>query len=382
MRPKKPRFLAGVQLVDNLYPDPRKRPGFYSYVRPDGTKKSFQAPTVEEANRVAQEANGLRDQYIPTAEIKLSRGMTAYHLPAYIQYREKINAGLKSKHSWRNRKYALKLFAAAFPRLGQIELPQIRTWWDELTHSQQKLRMAEFRRFFNWLMGECLVPRVKYNPFTTADDVARLLLKEKPKKARQVLTEINFHRIHKAAGKLGYTALQLAMDISLYTLLREGDVVRLRFDRHLDDDQLRTVVSKSDAQRGTARATRLCWDLEEHPKLRTLINRARELSLTNKRCPYLVSHKPKRRVWNDEGKDHICQVTPDRLSRMFNESMRACKISGTSFHEVRGLAITLYKRAGYNEKEIQQIAAHESVGTTRGYMDPAELPFEHVQLKM
>jgi len=106
------------------------------------------------------------------------------------------------------------------------------------------------------------------------------------------------------------------------------------------------------------------------------LDRARELSLINKRCPFVVSHTPEKRVWN-ENKEHFCQVTNDRLSRMFHE----CRgDSGTTFHEVRGLAATLLKTAGNTKEQIKEVMAHESLSTTLDYMNPDDLPFENVTI--
>jgi hypothetical protein len=171
------------------------------------------------------------------------------------------------------------------------------------------------------------------------------------------------------------------MGISLYTTAREADVCGLKWDRNLVDGHLRMIVSKSEAQKGHARAARYEWDLAEHPELKKLIDRARELSLVNKRCPFIISHTPKRRVWNEE-KEHLHQVTGDRLCRMFREVMEDCDIEGTSFHEVRGLSSTLYKKAGYTTEQIRGLMAHEHVSTTLGYQDASALPFEAITMRL
>ena len=381
MRPKKPRFVDGVRLSDNLYTDPRGRIGYYSYRRPDGTKKTFQADTPHIANELAEQANNAIGVDHPALKKIPSQDQLEYHKDTYIKYRERITPKLKEKASWKNRKYTIGLFAKEFPQLSHIKIEPIREWWDGLTYHQQKLRMAEFRRLFNWLMAEGLTPKIKYNPFTTADDLPRLMLKEKPQKERLPLTQLQYEKIYKKAPSMGYEALCIAMSISRYTTLREADICALRLDKNIVDNKLRTVVSKSAAQRGVTRAVRLEWDLEEHPVLRKIINRARKLALKNKACPFIVSHKPKRRVWNQD-KDHLHQVTNDRLSRMFKEVMEECGISETSFHEVRGLSSTLYRLEGYNNSEIQEVMGHESERTTEGYQNLDEIPHIPVTMKL
>jgi len=380
MRPKKPRFIDGVQLADNLYPDNKKRAGRYRYKRPDGSYKGFATESVEEANMIAEDANSKRHIDLPVERRTPLRDQLAFHVPQYIEYQEKINPDLKRKKSWGNRRYALHQFKDSFPQLRDLTHQGIRSWWDELTYHQQKLRMAAFRAFFNWLMAKDLTPKLDYNPFTTADDKPKLLLKAKPMKQRRALTQEGFKKIHKQAGEMGYEALQIAMDISRYTTLREGDVCRLKWS-DIQGGELRVVISKSVAQKGSARATRHKWTLANHPSLKRSIDRARELSLQHKRCPFIVSHKPRRRVWN-ESKEHLYQVTADRLSRMFAEARDKVEIKGTTFHEVRGLSATLMKKAGYTNNDIQNLMAHESVITTIGYQDASELPYNEVELKL
>lgn len=384
VRPKKPRIVDGVELVENLYPDPRKRPGYYRYRRADGTDKIFQARDVHRANEIAKSANANRDTIVVKESRGVGRRHLAYHVPLYIDYQQQLNPSLKGKRSWKNRIYALHQIAEHFRALplGGITWAHISQWWDDLTYNQQKLRHAEFRKFFNWLMAQGLVPKLQYNPFTTADDRPRLLVKQKPPKSRQALTLSQYWAIYHRAGEVGLEALQIAMALSLLTTWRREDVVTLRWDRNLQDRNLQLVVAKSAAQKGHARAARQAWNLDQYPALARVINRARELSLQNRRCPYVVSHWPQRRVWN-QGKEHLGQVTPERLSRMFAEVRDECGISGgQSFHEIRGLASTLYRIAGYSVESIQSLMAHENKGTTLGYQDADALPYTPMEFML
>lgn len=376
MRPKKPRFVDSVQLADNLYKDNKGRPGHYRYKQSDGSFSNFQAPTPLEANASAEAANLDRDAVDPENPA-IRRSQIAYHVPHYIAYMERINPDLTPKPAWKIVQYSLHQFARDFDRLAQITRPSLQTWWDGLTYYQQKQRQAAFRRFFNWLSGEGLVPRLGFNPFTLSDDRPRLLLKLKPVKARPPLTEAGYLQVWKKAGELGYQALQVAMGLSLYTALREGDLCRLQWSENLVDGELRVVVSKSEAQKGSARASRLAWNLADHSFLKQRIDQARELSLINGRCPYILSHRPARRVWN-QNKNHLSQVMPDRLSRMFAEARDAAGLSGVAFHEIRGLSATMYRAAGYSNLQIQALMAHEDIATTQGYQDASALPFESV----
>lgn len=71
----------------------------------------------------------------------------------------------------------------------------------------------------------------------------------------------------------------------------------------------------------------------------------------------------------------------ERLGRMFAETMEACGIKGTSFHEVRGLGKTLMQEQGYALEDIRDLMAHEDISTTAAYGDPSKIPYKRVTLK-
>jgi integrase len=381
MRPKKPRFHDGVQLADNLYLDPRGRPGYYRYKDRAGRHLTFQSASVAEANLTAEEANKIRDEDPAIQVEQPKREQISFHVPLYVAKMERLNPKLKKSSEWKNNKYSFHQFARHFVTLRSITHESLTSWWDDLTFHQQKRRQASFRRWFNWMMGESLLPKIKFNPFTLSDDVARLLVKLEPDKARPLCTQMAFRKIYKNAPEFGYECLQIAMGISAYTTLREGDICSMRFKKNIVDGKLQVVIQKSESQKGATKAARLSWTLSEHPVLKKLIDRARELALINKGCPFVINHTPKRRAWN-ETKEHICQVLPERLYRMYVEVAAAVGLKGQVFHEIRGLASTLYRIAGHENKEIQNLMAHESIDTTIGYQDPDELPYTEIKIKI
>jgi len=374
------RFYQDTELADNLYPDSRGREDRWRYKNPESRKwvNFKEKMSVEQANALAGQMNKLVDDgFYVTRAIPPSERLTNYIIQ-YINYQESLDPRLQEKDSWTNRKYAMAQFAREFENIRSLEMTVIRNWWDQLTFSQQKLRLSAFRKFFNYLMSQGLTPRLKFNPFTTADDLPRLLLKAKPLKKRNPCNQNIFNEIRQRAGEQGFECLQIAMDISRYTTLREGDICRLKWEKNIVDNCLKVIVAKSEAQKGTARATRLSWDLKQHPLLKSYIDRARESSLINRRCPFVISHTPKRRAWNDE-KEHLYQVLPERICRMFKK----CRgNSGTTFHEIRGLSATLMKIAGNTNSQIQEIMSHESVRTTEGYQNAADLPYIPVTIQL
>ncbi|MDT2076543.1 MAG: hypothetical protein RMX26_11210, partial [Planktomarina sp.] len=138
MRPKKPRYFNGIQLADNLYPDPRKRFGYWQYRRLDNGKKlTFLVNTVQQANQRAVELSSLlnagfnSDSQIPTVK------QLAHYLPLFFEHHEKLAPKDIDKASWKNRKNHLKRFAEKFPDVTLITHEAIELWWDELTPDQQ-----------------------------------------------------------------------------------------------------------------------------------------------------------------------------------------------------------------------------------------------------
>ncbi|MEM1113221.1 MAG: hypothetical protein AAGI11_15020 [Pseudomonadota bacterium] len=391
-RPKKPRVLDGVVLEENLFTDTRKRPGYFRYLQPSGKLKTFSvlpltgADAAREANRMAAEANQERDS-APVLS-KIPRESIAYQIPLYINWREKTESKLHGKASWENRKRALRGFGRDFQSLplARIHWNALKDWWEELTFHQQKARHAEFRRLFNWLMSEGLCRSLPHNPFTSNDALARLYpMGEKERAVVRIRSKEEFWILYNAASK--YPALQIAMGISLVTIMREGDICALQFSEHLEGDLLKKVISKSEGQRGTVGAARLQWSNTRHVLLKRLLARAREEAIKNYGCPYVISHTPRVKKTGTT-KTHACQVTANRLVNMFAEVRDSTNLYKSlpegrrppGFHQIKSLAIKLAKDAGFSMSEIQANSAHTRASTTEGYMEDHQLPYDDAQV--
>ena len=389
-RPKKPRFADGVQLEEHLHTDSKGRPGFWRYLRPDGTWKGFRAETVTEANRLAAEANASRDRIPISDRTAVNRAALAYHVEKYITRRERLDPKLPALKNWRNRRGALRGFARTFAAtpVHKITRTQIAIWWDTLTHHQQGLRHTELRRFFNELAGEGMTPQLDYNPFTTADDRPRLYRSAKPQVARARLTASGFWQIYAKAGEIDMPGLQIAMGISLMTTMRRADICALRLDAHVKGELLQRIIGKSAAQRGDTHAVRLEWDLTTDATLAALVRRARELSLKNFRCPFLISHAPKKRRLGK--REHRYQVTEDRLTKLFAEARDATGLfaelpagqTPPTFHEIRALSSAMFGRQGYDLQAIKGLMAHTDEAVTQLYQSGQELPYVRVTMTL
>ena len=384
-RPKKIRTFNGITLEDNLYPDNKGRENHWRYKRPDGTFKHFHAESTDAAIKIAKFNNERRESYTAiSAKKKRTFGTLAHYVEEYINWRASQSPDLLEKSSWQKRCYALHQFCREITLpLGQIERADIHIWWDTLTGHQQRQRHAELRKFFNYLMGRELLPRLDYNPFTLADDRPRLYKKSRPARKTERLTREGFWNIYHSAGELGYQGLQIAMGISLLTFMREGDILTLKLDKDIENDLLKKTIGKSEEQKGAANASRLKWDLGNYNLLKQLIHKSRELSLQNRRCPFVISHWPKQKRLGQH-KEHMAQVTPRRLISMFNDARKHAgftQANAPTFHSIRSLSDLLATEAGYDIKEVQHAMAHSSEEMTKAYLEGHDLPFEQVNVQ-
>lgn len=373
-RPPKPRIVDGVELPPNLYTDNKGRAGYWRYMRRDGSFKTFQAD-LPEAIRLAVEANAMADNLEKRKAAPPERDSLARRVEEYIVYREGMAPKLKQKTSWKNYAGYLRSFAREFSAtpVHFLELRPIVDWFERLTPHAQRSRRAEFNKFFNWLAVNDLTPRLKSNPFSTADDRPRVLLRPIVESQKGRLDVAAFWAIYDQAGRDGLEYLQIAMGISLVTTWRRGDIVGLRFDQHLFGGYLGKAINKSHEKLGSKAGANLRWRLDDQPLLAALIRRARELSLQHGRCPFLVSMRPERRVMGQD-KAHWAQVLPRRLSDAFTETRDKTRLFDhlpakhrPTFHSVRALASHLYKVAGYDVDRVQLIMAHTDREQTEHY---------------
>jgi len=342
---------TGKPLPHNLYNDPKGRPGVYRYRKPDGSFRLVRLPYAK-AVEAARAANARRIA---------PEGSLPYWVAQYRQWCVDREPPIESRRGWSERQKQLEAWADDWQHVQPIALtvPTLADWWDALTYDQQHNRRAHFSAFCQWCMGKGVM---HCNPFSARDDVARLMEKRKPMKQRGALSLEGFRAIHEAAP----AHIQIAMRISLSTAMRAGDVVALRWDC-IQDGYLCKTIAKSVGQRGATAAAHLKWWLDEHEALKQAIDEARELSMKHRRCPYIVSRPRAREKALGAGLTHSHQCRVEHLSRGFARARDAAGIDGPSFHEVRGLAISLLLQQGQDIAAVQRLAAHTDASITSAY---------------
>ena len=354
--------FTGLPLPANLINDSRGRPNIYRYRKPCGKLEQIEgtyAEVVELAN-LANTKRGTSTQ---------SSASIGFWVARYIEWMEGQNKDIKHKRGWNDRKASLNKFAREqrIP-LRQVSIEELSTWWDALTYDQQHNRRSNYSQFFQWSMSKGVA---KSNPFNKSDAVAHLIEKKKPSKRRlPIVSMAEFNAIYEHAAP----EIQIAMMISLTTTMRAGDIVELTFENSISNSQLQKTINKSSNQRGAMAAAHLSWSLAVHIKLAQTIKIARELSLKNRRCPYIVSKRPQR-LRLRKGCAHSHQCISKDLSRGFTAAAEACGLWGDipgdrtapTFHEVRGFAIDRLLKAGVDIKQVQKLAAHTDESVTSAY---------------
>lgn len=194
--------------------------------------------------------------------------------------------------------------------------------------------------------------------------------------------------------------VQMAMIICMQTTLRRSDLVSLRLDDidpafFLRDNRLHVIPHKSNTNRRRLGPSRLCWDLAKHPDLATLVREARESSLKHARCPFLLHEKPKRiNQKTRDAKEHVAQILPGRMSRLFKEARDAAIEADPNLfkgytpeqmpglHEIRSLASFLYEKQGFDVDKVQELMAHTDEKMTQEYQEGHEVSWVEIDLKL
>lgn len=199
---------------------------------------------------------------------------------------------------------------------------------------------------------------VQDNP--AASTIARI-----EKKSRQRHTVEGLAKIREAAP----VWLQNAIDLALVTAQRREDIVRMRFE-DIRDGYLYVVQEK------TKKSTDAGWlRMQVTPQLQAIITRCRDEIAS----PFLIHRRPAAiNPKYRKSKAHWTEVSCEMLTRAFKEARDVAKpypklsdAEQPTFHEIRALAVHLYKRDG---KDAQRIAGHADEKMTKNYAkDHAEI---------
>ncbi len=352
----RPRSKARQGWPANLYPN---RDG-YKYRHPTTRKETWMGTDKARAFAAAKKLNAM---LMPTNDLvaRVAGGGNTVADAIVIFERDDVPGRKWSTKTAENNNSVIRRIREGFGTqdLDSLSVKDCATFIRTVTESERSRQ--QFRSMLTWILA-CAVEEgwIDSNP-------ALVTRKFTHTRKRARLTTDTYKAIHARAPAW----LQLAMDISLMTLLRRDDVVSLRFTDYRDGC-LWVVPSKTEGSTGVR------MKITVNAELSALLAKARD----DVASPYVVHRLPeKARPSNKRAKDrdHHTQVLPEQLTRAFQDAREAAGITGenqVSFHEIRSLGgALLHNQQGWSKKDVQSLLTHSSAAMTDVYLDGHDVPW-------
>lgn len=265
----------------------------------------------------------------------------------------------KSENTLRETNYKLNNYRRDFGDVPIVEADvRFLTEWLEKFDSYESWRKHKIllSELFDFAVGKGYLDANFGNP-------ARVLLKrQKPPKVRKRLKLDEYFDILNNAPAW----LQNAMEISLQTTLRLGDVLSLRFDQ-IQDGYLFVTPSKTKDLPDS-----INLKIKIGPELAETIKKARNSGIVS---PFIIHRRPKSiQAKHRKNKDHWTQVNPNYVSKEFATARDKSGLfekyktgEAPTFHEIRALSAHMYKLQGRDKGSVQILMGHHSEVMTEMY---------------
>lgn len=251
--------------------------------------------------------------------------------------------------------------------LGECELAPLSVK-DCATFIRDVTPSARARQQFRLVLGWILACAVEEGWMESNPALATRKFTHERKRAR--LTIEDYRKIWEKAPAW----VQVAMDLSLLTLLRREDVVSLRFS-DARAGSLWVVPSKTEGTSGVR------LQIAIGPELEAVLARARDAIVS----PFVVHRLPEKARPQDKravARTHHTQVLPEQLSRAFADARDEAGIVGVNpptFHEIRSLGGALLQEAGWTLQAVQALMGHSSETMTKVYLEGHKTPWAVVE---
>lgn len=230
--------------------------------------------------------------------------------------------------------------------------------------SEQRARRKLLCSFTSYAMIEGALS-LTHNVFKSTGDCFAGY-KPTPAKKRQRITLEQFNAIYAIAPP----HLQNAMELSLLTGFRRGDVCDLQF-KHIEDGFIRKVILKSEAKMGVQGSHKQI-NLRDNKPLLSVVNRCQE---ARQEATHLI-HAP----------NHPA-ISPQKLSELFQRYRDKCGLfndvppeNRPTFHEIRALHVHIRIKAGDQMELVQYDAAHQDIAMTKHYSEGHETEWQPLNI--
>lgn len=351
--------------------------GSYYYKNPTMKEKANLGQDRKRAEQLAQSLNTQyriqQEQEAATLAASVDFGLPTFG-DAFTEFTDKYILDYRLKDSTARLLHQRK--ERLIKELGDIQMPLIDTEiLREVIANSSQFEQSKLKtilmRFFKYAKSTGIHPSHLPNP------VDNLYTDPVPPKQRQRMTLGQYRAIYAESPEW----LRILMTLALHLALRRVDLVNLRFE-DVVGDRIVSSIRKTDTQAREIEATSV--DFPVHPDVRRAIAIARESSLKNGRCPFIVHRTPERQTrraaeaLEQKRMQHPAQVLPQYASKAFNKARDVAKQKSNVFegltirelpslHEVRALSSHLYSKAGYDVEKVKDLMAHTDPDMTRAY---------------
>lgn len=256
--------------------------------------------------------------------------------------------------------------------IDEITVKDINDFLNHFPDTNSNRYRSLLSSIFKYAMGEGIT---KENP-------AIVTIKKEVKKARQRMKYEEFKTIHQKAGELGYLWMQNAMDIALLTLQRQNDILKMRFDDIIAEEQKEKtvkfvkVVQEKTKDHGEAAYIKIKIGEE----LQKVLFRCRDQIAS----PLLIHRKPEK-IYKSANRVHFTQILQRFFIDVFSEVRDASKVydhlkkeERPTFHEIRSLGIKMYEDEGI---DAQKLAGHTTRAMTDEYKKGHEIMWTYAEAR-
>lgn len=235
-----------------------------------------------------------------------------------------------------------------------------------LDHWEGKRSAVAYRghlsKFFKWA---CRKGLRESNPAT--DDTIEL---EAPPKRKNYITQEQFAKVREAvttdakgkpvpSGKM----VQAYLDLT-YLMYQRGTDVRLLRRNEIDEVNGRILVTPTKTERSSGGSVYI----QITPEIREVLARIKEVARMG--SVYLI-HTARGQVYTASG-----------IRSAFNRACARVGVTGVTIKDIRHLAASAAKRAGYTMDQLQVGLVHTDQATTRGYVSDQDTPVSEIKLTL
>lgn len=205
---------------------------------------------------------------------------------------------------------------------------------------------ARLSTFFSWCVLNKGKTGVEVNP-------CREIRLKAPPKRRGKLNAVRYWAIHDKLSPMGQCFLEL-----MYLTRQRPTEIRLLRESQIDSRRIHFAPSKTHESSGEV------IDIEITEEIQACLDRARSLR-PKRKVEQLAKHRDPYIIQARDGDKY----TKNGLYEVWRDAVHAAGCKGITTRDVRPYALSVMESLGADLRDIQNSAAHATMGTTEIYLD-------------